>query len=178
MLATSIIGGAVALGSAIGGAVASSVENKKARQLIQDQRDENERWYNINMSRDYTQRSDVQNILNRQKELLDEQTKRQQGLNAVAGMQGGLEAVAAQKQANANSIASSTADIAANASDWKDQVEAQYRQQDAALNQQQAQLHQQQGQQIASAASQAVNAGVNLAGTGIKYADNIKKDKS
>ena len=166
MLASTIIGGAAALGSAIYGAVKSSKANNQARNLIQKQRDDNRRWYNTQMNKDYTLRADVQNAINRQRELLAEQYKRAKATNVVAG--GSDESVALQKEAANKSLAAATADIAAAGANYKDNVEQQYRTQDNALNQQQAQSYQQQAAQTAQAASQAVNAGVGLIGTGIQ----------
>lgn len=162
---SSIIGGIGALGSAIYGAVASSKANNRARQLIQQQRDDNKRWYETKMNQDYTLRTDVQNAINRQRELLDEQYKRAKATNVVSG--GSEESVALQKEAANKSLADTTADIAAAGANYKDSVEQQYRAQDAALNQQQVQSYQQQAAQTAAAASQAVNAGLGLVGQGL-----------
>ena len=176
MLISSILGGVGALGSAIYGAVKSSQANKKARQLIQDQRDENRRWYNTKMNQDYTMRTDVQNAINKQRELLDQQYKRAKATNVVGG--GSDESLALQKEAANKSLADTTADIAAAGANYKDNVEQQYRANDAALNQQQAQSYQQQAAQTAQAASQAVNAGLGLIGTGdMEVGDLIQNAK-
>ena len=166
------IGGIAALGSAIYGAVKSSKANNKARQLIQDQRDDNKRWYNTKMNQDYTLRADVQRAINKQRELLDEQMRRAKGAGIVSGASDGATALA--KESANRSLAEAIADIAAAGAQYKDQVEAQYRAQDAALNQQQAQSYQQEAAQNAQAASQAVNAGVNLVGIGLQ-SDKFKK---
>lgn len=158
----SIAGGVAALGSSIIGAISSSANARKARQLIQNQRDENQRWYNTKMNEDYTQRTDVQNAINKQRELLDEQIKRANARSVVGGAS--EESVAIAKEQANKSVAEATADIAAAGADYKDRVEQQYRATDAALNQQQAQTYQQQAAQSAQAASQAVNAGINLIG--------------
>ena len=163
MLVSSIIGAAGALGSAIYGAVKSSKANNQARKLIQNQRDENRRWYDTKMNQDYTQRADVQRAITKQRELLDEQLKRANARKVVGG--GSDEAAALEKEAANKSVADATADIAAAGANYKDQVEQQYRSNDAALNQQQAQSYQQQAAQTAAAASQAVNAGLGLIGT-------------
>lgn len=163
--AGSIIGGAAALGASIYGGVASSIANTNARKLIQQQRNDNEAWYNIRMSQDYTRRADVQAAINKQRELLNEQYKRARATNVVAG--GTNEALSAQQQVANNSVAQTMSDVAAAGANYKDNVERQYRQQDAALNQQQAQSYQQQAAQTAQAASQAVNAGINLVGQDI-----------
>ena len=161
---TTILGGAAALGSAIYGAIKSSKYNKQADRLIQNQRDENKRWYDIKMSQDYTQRADVQNAINRQREMLDEQYNRAKQTAKVAG--GSDAALAAQKEAANKSLSDTMSNVASNAADYKDKVESQYRQQDAALNQQQAEQERQKAQAAAAAASQGVNAGLNLVGIG------------
>lgn len=165
MLISTAIGAAAALGSAAYGAIKSSQANKKARRRIQDERDENKRWYDYKMAEDVTSRSDAQAIINKQRDLLNEQYKNIRATNAVAG--GSDEAVAAQKQAANNAVADTMSNIAADASNRKDAIEQQYRAVDSQLNQQQVNLDQQQAHNIANAAGQAVNAGLGLIGAGI-----------
>lgn len=155
----------MALGSAVYGAIASSKQNRKAQQLIQQQRDENRQWYNTRMNSDYTQRTDSQAVLNKQRELLRERYQNAKGTNAVAG--GTDAALAAEKMASNDAMAQTMSDIASQASEYKDQVERQYRAQDAALNQQQAQISADQAKATAQAASQATTAGLNLMGAGM-----------
>lgn len=147
-----IIGAAAQIGSSIYGAVKSSQANKRAEAMIQNQRVENKRWYDQKMSEDYMQRSDVQNILRKQRELLNEQYQRARATNIVAG--GTDEALALQQQAANATMGDTMANIAANASNYKDSVEEQYRAQDAALNQQQIGVEQAKAQSIAQAAGQ------------------------
>lgn len=147
-----IIGAVAQIGSSIYGAIKSSKAGKKAEALIRNQRDENQRWYHTKQAEDYTKRSDIQNILRKQKEMFSENYDRIRGTNAVAG--GTDEALAmAQEGANA-AMAEAAADIAAQSSSYKEGIETQYRQQDAALNQQQVAVEQGKAQQIANAAGQ------------------------
>lgn len=147
-----IIGAAAQVGSSIYGAVKSSQANKRAQQMIQNQRDENKKWYDQRMAEDYMQRSDVQNVLRKQRELLQEQYQRARATNIVAG--GTDESLALQQQAANEAMGNTMADIAANAANYKDSVENQYRAQDAALNQQQMGVQQAKAQSIAQAAGQ------------------------
>ena len=147
-----IIGAAAQVGSSIYGAVKSSQANKRAQQMIQNQRDENKKWYDPRMAEDYMQRSDVQNVLRKQRELLSEQYQRARATNIVAG--GTDESLALQQQAANEAMGNTMADIAANAANYKDSVENQYRAQDAALNQQQMGVEQTKAQSIAQAAGQ------------------------
>lgn len=168
-----IIGAVASLGSAIYGGIKSSKENEKARRLIAKQRADNKRWYDMKRGQDYTMRSDVQAAINKQRELLDEQYKRARATNTVAG---GTDASLALQRESANrATADMMSNVAANAAEYKDSIEQQYRAQDAALNQQQAQGHQQQAAQNAQAASQAVNAGVKMVGEGLA-AQGLKTD--
>lgn len=162
---SAILGGVAALGSAIYGGIKSAQANNNARRLIEQQRDDNRGWYNLRMSQDYTQRADVQAAIKRQRELLNEQYQRAKATNVVAG--GTDEALALQQQAANKSVSDTMTDIAAQAANYKDNVERQYRAQDAALNQQEVQNYQQQAAQTAQAASQGVNAGLGVLGNGL-----------
>ena len=147
-----IVGAAASIGSSIYGAIKSSQANKRAQQLIQNQRDENQKWYDQKMAEDYTKRSDVQNLLTKQKELFQEQYKKARATNAVAG--GTDEAAAMQQEAANEAVADTTSNIAAQSTSYKEGIENQYRAQDAALNQQQVAVEQGKAQNIAAAAGQ------------------------
>lgn len=148
----SIIGAAAQVGSSIYGAIKSSQANKRAEQLLKNQRDENKKWYDQKMAEDYTQRTDVQNVLRKQRELLQEQYQRARATNLVAG--GTDESLALQQAAANDAMGDTMADIAANAASYKEGVENQFRTQDAALNQQQIANEQNRAQAIANAAGQ------------------------
>lgn len=169
-----IIGAAAQIGSSIYGAVKSSQANKRAQAMIQNQRDENQKWYDQKIAEDYTQRSDVQNILRKQRDLLNEQYQRARATNIVAG--GTDESLALQQQAANEAMGDTIADIAANASNYKDSIENQYRAQDAALNQQQIGVEQANAQAIAQAAGQMGSAVGGLVTGGVT--DTITKKKA
>ena len=166
-----ILGAVAQVGSAIYGAVKSSQANRRAQAMIQNQRDENQRWYDQRTAEDYTQRSDVQNILRKQRELLSEQYQRARATNIVAG--GTDESLALQQQAANEAMGDTMADLAANAANYRDSVENQYRAQDAALNQQQVGVEQANAQAIAQAAGQMGSAVSGLMTGGVE--DVIEK---
>ena len=124
--------------------------------MIQNQREENKKWYDQKMAEDYTQRSDAQNVLRKQKELLDEQYQRARATNVVAG--GTDESLALQKAAANEAMGETMADIASQASDYKESVEQQYRAKDDAYVQQLAGIEQAKAQNIANAAGQVSSA--------------------
>lgn len=147
-----IAGAALQAGSSIYGAIKSSQANKKANDLIKSERDANRKWYEKEMAQDYTQRADMQNVLRKQKELLNEQLQRSRAMNVVAG--GTDEALALQQQAANQTLGETTANVAAQAADYKEGVENQFREKESQLNQWQVNLAQNEAAQIAQAAGQ------------------------
>jgi hypothetical protein len=117
------------------------------------------------MAEDYTQRTDVQNVLRKQRELLQEQYQRARATNIVAG--GTDESLALQQAAANESMGETMADIAANAASYKEEVENQYRAQEAALNQQQIANEQNRAQAIGNAAGQVGSAVSGLMAGGV-----------
>lgn len=169
---SSAFGGAIQLGSAIYGQVKSNQYNKQAQDELQARRNENKQWYNQKMNEDYMMRSDVQNVLRKQRELLNEQYQRARATNIVAG--GTDESLALQQQAANKVMGDTMADIAANASAHKDNVEQQYRAQEANLSQQQQQIYSNQANQVAQAASQAASSGAGLLSSGLEGITKVK----
>ena len=178
MIASAIsagLGGLMQVGSTIYGAAQSSRLNKQAQHELTGRRNENQQWYNQKMNEDYMMRSDVQNVLRKQRDLLDEQYKRSRATNIVAG---GTDESLALQQREANRVMGDTmANIAANASAYKDNVEQQYRAQENNLSQQQQQIYANQANATAQAAGQAAGAGANLLSSGLSGITQIAKVK-
>lgn len=167
-----IVGAAAQVGSSIYGAIKSSQANQRAMDLLQSRKEENKKWYEERMGEDYTQRSDVQNVLRKQRELLSEQYKRARATNVVAG--GTDESLALQQQAANEIMGDTMGNIAAQAESYKEGVENQFRSTDAALAQQEMGIHQTQAQAIANAAGQ-VGKAVSGLTAGL---DNVKAPKA
>ena len=120
----SIIGGALALvGSGIGAALASDAA-KTAKNNIEQQKRENQNWYDRRYNEDPTLRADAQRILTKTAEMVRERNAAAQGAAAVAG--GTEESVAATKEANAKAISDAASQIAARGDARKDAIEQQY----------------------------------------------------
>lgn len=165
-IVSAALGGATSLASTILGQVASNRYNKQAQAEIDARKKENKQWYDQKMNEDYLMRSDVQNVLRKQRELLDEQYQRARATNIVAG--GTDESLALQQQAANKVLGDTMADIASNASTYKDNVEQQYRAQQDSLSQQQQQIYNNQANQVSQAASQGVKAGAGLLQSGLE----------
>ena len=106
MLLTTLatIGG---IGSSIAAAIGSARQANAAQRTLAENYGDIDRFLRSKYRSDYTKRSDFQSLMTKQKELLDAQYAREKGTNAVIG--GNDAAVYAQKQANAQSIASTMA---------------------------------------------------------------------
>lgn len=168
---SSIVEGGIGLTAALGGAIYGGIKsgklNRRAEAILNQQKKDNQRWYDVKMASDYTQRSDVQAAIKKQRELLDEQYKRARATNVVAG--GTDESLALQKQAANQSLAQTATDVAARASDYKDNVENAYLNRKANLEDQERQNLQQRAAATAQAASQVVNSGLNMVGNSFQH---------
>lgn len=159
-------GGLLQVGSVIGGLVGSKKMNDLAQAELSGRKAENEAWYNQRKNEDYLMRTDVQNTLRKQRELLNEQYKRAKATNIVAG--GTDESLALQQQASNDILGDTMADIASNASAFKDNIEAQYRQEKSNLSSQQQAIYDARAKAIAEAAGQASKMGGKLMGVGLE----------
>lgn len=162
MIATAIISGALALGSAIYGAVSSNQKNRKAQNILAKRQKELKDWYNIQKSKDFTQRADMQSIINNQKKTYQDTIDRLRASNAVVG--GTDQSLAAAKQQANDSVADTYSSMAQMASAYKDQLDQQNIQQQTAMDQQKAAAYQQQAAAAAQAGAQGTAAGLNVMG--------------
>lgn len=147
-----ILGAATQVGASVYGAIKSSQANKRSEAMLQNQKVENQKWYDQKMAEDYMQRSEVQNVLNKQRELLQEQYKRARATNIVAG--GTDEQLALQQQAANQTMGETAATIASGATAYKEGIENQYLENKAALAEKEIANEQAKAQNIATAAGQ------------------------
>lgn len=154
----SIIGAGLGVAGSIFGGISASKAARKHARMLADEKKKNEAWYNRRYNEDSTQRADAQSALNRMREVMQERSQRSAGTAAVMGT--GEEAVAAEKEAQNNALASTTANIAAQGEARKDAVESQYLQRDQDLSNQQQQVQ----AQKAAAISQAIGGIAGAAG--------------
>lgn len=150
------------IGSAIYGAAKSAQYNRQAQQALTDNHLDTQRVLQSELRKDYTSRTDFQNILNRQRELMDDYTKRERGINAVVG--GNEAGVYAQKKAAAQGLANTMSNIAGRAASYKEGVQNQLLNENKSYANQMANLKLNQGQTVANAAGQVTGAMAGLAG--------------
>ena len=140
----------------------SAAANRKAQRLLNKQKKDNENWYRIQKNSDYTLRADVQAAINKQRELLNERYKAAEKSAVVSGATD--EAIAAQKEASANAMANTMADVAAAGAEHKDRVEQQYLANKSKLEGEQINLDRERAAQNSAAVGQIMSAGVNMIG--------------
>ena len=127
-----IIGGAAgALGGIFGG-ISKNKMIKKLQSMVNEQKRENQDWYDRRYNEDSTQRADAQALLTRTAEQIRQRNQAAAGSAAVMG--GTEESVAATKAANAQAMADATSQIAVAGEQRKDQIENQYIQRKNELN--------------------------------------------
>ena len=120
-----IIGGASgALGGIFGG-ISKNKMLKKQMSMINEQKRENQDWYDRRYNEDATQRADAQAILTQTADMIRRRNQQSAGSQAVMG--GTEESTAAAKEANAKALSDATSQIAVAGAQRKDQIEGQYR---------------------------------------------------
>lgn len=158
----SIVGGALKIGSSIFGGISASKAAKRARERVEQQKRENEDWYNRRYNEDATQRADAQRLLTRTAEAIKERNKAAAGRSAVMG--GDDASVAMEKERNAQALADATSNIVAMGEARKDDIEEKYLSRKDNLDKQLVNIEKQKAQAIASAVGGAANAAGDIAG--------------
>ena len=153
-----------AIGSTIAGAFTSAAKNRAAEGALDENHRNTVRILQSRLRSDYTTRSDFQYMMEKQRQLLDAQYKREKGVAAVAG--GNNQAVAAQKMANAAAVADTSARLGAQSAAYKDAANNALIAENQRYSTNKANLAFARAESIANAAGQAVNAFGNLAAAG------------
>lgn len=157
-----ILGAATSIGSSIYGGIKAHKAEKKYRKEMADLNKKQNDWYNQRMNEDYTQRADVQRLLNSSREAAERQINSARARQAVSG--GTDESVmAAQESANAG-LADATAQIASQAGAYKDAVDKQNQQNISANAARNMQYYAQAAQNAQTAASAGMQAGMGVVG--------------
>lgn len=152
----SAIGAGVALASSlIGGASASKAAREAAARQRRQEAAENA-WYNRRYNEHYADTEAGQNLLRRAREFRDENVKRANGAQAVAG---GTEAATAMaKEAGNKMVGDTIANIAATDQAKKASVDAQHMENQRRFAEMDMNREQQRAQNITEAAQNASNA--------------------
>lgn len=144
-----LIGAALGAAGSIFGGISASKAMKRVKKNLEQQKQENQDWFDRRYNEDATQRADAQRILTQTEESIKKRNAAAAGSAAVMG--GTDESVAAEKAANAQGLADATSQIAANADARKDKIEQQYMSNKADLNEKLNNLTQKKAAAISSA---------------------------
>lgn len=163
-----IAGAAIAAGSAIYGGIKSAQANRAAMQEAAEQKAKEDALLNRRRNEHYLDTVDGQRLLNQAREHAREISKRASGEKVVAG---GTDASAAMaKEAGNKMVGDAMANIAAQDTARKDNIDQQQLASDRAYSPQVQAYEQQRGQAIAQAAQGVSNAamtiGAGMSGTG------------
>lgn len=127
-----IIGAGVGAAGGILGGISKNKMLKQQMKMVNEQKKENQNWYDRRYNEDATQRADAQRLLTMTEERIKNRNKQAAGSAAVMG--GTDESIAAEKAANAQALADTTSQIAVQAENRKDQIESQYMQKKSQLD--------------------------------------------
>lgn len=123
MIGSIISAGVGAAGSILGG-IAASKAMKKVRDNLNQQKTDNQNWYDRTYNEDATQRADAQRLLTMTEDSIKQRNNAEAGTQAVMG--GTDESVAAAKEANNKALTDTASNINAAADNRKDNIEQEY----------------------------------------------------
>lgn len=161
-----LLGGAIGAGvgaaASIYGGVKASQAMKKIKANLEQQRKDNQNWYDRRYNEDATQRADAQRILTQTEEAFRNRNRQAQGTAAVMG--GTEESVAATKEANAQAMADAASQIDVAGEARKDNIEQQYMSTDRNIQSQLNDLERQKAQDVQQKANDVANAASKIGG--------------
>lgn len=128
----SMAGGALGAVGSIFGGISASKAMKNVRRNLQQRKQQNQNWFDRRYNEDATQRADAQRILAKTEETVRNRNRQAAGTQAVMG--GTDESLAAERAANAQSVAEAASRIAVNADSRKEAMEQSYRAEDSRLD--------------------------------------------
>ncbi len=158
----SLIGGAMKIGGSIFGGYKASQAMKEVKKNLDQQKRENQDWYDRRYNEDATQRADAQRVWQMTQDAIRERNRQAAGTAAVMG--GTEEGVAATKAANASALADTAAQIAVAGANRKDNIENQYMTKKDSINKQLNDLQKQKANNIISAVNGVSSAASDIAG--------------
>ena len=124
IIAAALISGVAGLASSLFGGSKEGKERRKMAQYLQQREADNKSWYNANALADYTNRSDVQNLIRVLRENLSKQNKATANSAVVTGATPEAQAVA--KEQSNKVIADTYANIGAIGQQYKDRITDRY----------------------------------------------------
>ncbi len=135
---------------------------KEVQANLEQQKKDNQNWYDRRYNEDSTQRADAQRLLTMTEESIKNRNKQAAGAAAVMG--GTEESVAAAKAANNQALTETMSQISAQADARKDTIEQQFQQNNTALQNQMNEMTMKKAANTAQAVQGVASAAGNIAG--------------
>lgn len=157
----SIVGGAMNIGASIFGGIKNAKAMKEVQANLEQQKKDNQNWYDRRYNEDSTQRADAQRLLTMTEESIKNRNKQAAGAAAVMG--GTEESVAAAKAANNQALTETMSQISAQADARKDAIEQQFQQNNTALQNQMNEMTMKKAANTAQAVQGVASAAGNIA---------------
>lgn len=158
-----IIGGAMNIGASIFGGIKNAKAMKEVQANLEQQKKDNQDWYDRRYNEDSTQRADAQRLLTMTEESIKNRNKQAAGAAAVMG--GTEESVAAAKAANNQALTDTMSQINAQADARKDTIEQTFQNNERNLNNQKNDMVMKKAQNTAQAVQGVASAAGNIAGS-------------
>ncbi len=170
-LITGLIGGAIGLGSSIAGGIKSAKAAREQQKLINQQKSQNDAWYNRQYYQNYLDSSEAQSAMKRVEDTLRRRNQQAQAQAAVTG--GTQESVIAQQANDQELMGDVTERLAARSDELKRQADYQKNINDNNI------LQRQIGQMQANEAGGAslMGSGASLIGSALSMIDGDNKKK-
>lgn len=156
-----LIGMGTKMLSGVASGIAGAAAAAKEKRITAQQLNQNNEWYNQEMSKDYTQRAESQNAINDMREAFLERQRTAAATNAVAG--GTAESEALLKEQSAKAMADTMGDIAVASESQKEAAAKEYRDRNTDLQNKMAQAEADRKNNIAKAAASVLDAGTGIA---------------
>lgn len=152
----------MSVGASIFGGIKNAKAMKEVQANLEQQKKDNQNWYDRRYNEDSTQRADAQRLLTMTEESIKNRNKQAAGAAAVMG--GTEESVAAAKAANNQALTETMSQISAQADARKDAIEQQFQQNNTALQNQMNEMTMKKAANTAQAVQGVASAAGNIAG--------------
>lgn len=159
----SLIGAGLGVASSIFGGISARKARRKQEQMLAQQEQENQAWYDRKYNEDPTKRADTVRLLTQMQEQIKNRNKAAKGRQAVMG--GTEDSTTAVKEANNKTLADTTSQIVAANEARKDAIEGQYQARKDAIQNKRMGLEAENAAGTASVAAGVAGTAANIAAT-------------
>ena len=155
-----LLGAATGVASSLIGGLKSNKQARKYDAELKNREKSDKDWFNARYNQDYTQRADAQNLLRQAREQANDAIRTARGTSAVMGST--PESVAAATQAANTAYGNTVADVASQASAYKDAIDNANQQNMHDISNAKLDLYNERMKNATEAANQGMKAGMGI----------------